>query len=431
MSTSISRKAFTTRYFRVSGRPATPKLFSAGSLGQRMGFLSGPITFECFRVSGSPPAQFGPQHVEILERFAISQTVTSSTEQAAVGFLAGGHLLDLDFDLEKNLIGDALHCAVRIDTNPIPAAVRKAWLEMELAAVAADNPSGRPTKVQRQEAKEAVAARCEEEAGSGRFRRMQQFPLLWDARNGLLFFGGSSATASELCCDLFNRAFDLELERLTAGRRASEWAVVAKRRKALEEVVPSVFRGTAAAAEIAWHNHEAGNFDFLGNEFLLWLWWYWETQSDSLTLPDDSEVTGMFARTLSLQCPRDESGKETITAEAPVRLPEAAQAIHSGKLPRKAGLVLVRHGRQYSLVLQAETFSVSGAKIQAAENEEASEGRGAVEDRIESVRGLHETLDLLFHAFLERRIGKTWSDDLEKMRHWLKTDATKTRKPAA
>ena len=53
------------------------------ALGQRMGFLSGPITFECFRISGSPPDHFGPQHVEILERFAISQTVTSSTEQAA------------------------------------------------------------------------------------------------------------------------------------------------------------------------------------------------------------------------------------------------------------------------------------------------------------------------------------------------------------
>jgi hypothetical protein len=395
-----------------------------------MGFLSGPITFECFRISGSPPDHFGLQHVEILERFAIGQTVASSTEQAAVGFLAGGHLLDLDFNLEKNVIGDALHCAVRIDTNPIPAAVRKAWLQMELAAVTSDNPSGRPTKAQRQEAKETVAARCEEEAQSGRFRRMQQFPVLWDARNGLLYFGGSSATASELCCDLFSRAFDFELRRLTAGRRASEWAAAAKRRKALEEVVPSAFRGSGAA-EIAWHNHEAGNFDFLGNEFLLWLWWYWETQSDTLTLPDDSEVTGMLARTLSMQCPLDESGKETIIAEAPVRLPEAAQAIRSGKLPRKSGLVLVRHGEQYDLVLQAETFSVSGAKIRAAETEETVEGHGILEDRIESFRGFQETLDLLFRAFCERRIGKNWSGELEKMRRWLKTDASKTRKPVA
>ena len=393
-----------------------------------MGFLSGPITFECFRIGGSPPQRFGPAEIKILERFAISQAVTTSTEQAGVGFLAGGHLLDLDFGLEKNVIGDVLHCAARIDSNPIPAAVRKAWLQMELAAIAPDTPSGRPTKAQRQEAKDAVAARCEEEAQSGRFRRMQQFPMLWDARDGLLFFGGSSATASDLCCNLLERAFDLELGRLTAGRRAQEWAAAAKRRKALDEISPSAFRGSGEGSEIAWHSQEADNFDFLGNEFLLWLWWYWETQGDTLTLPDDSEVTGMLARTLTLQCPRAESGKETITAEMPVRLPEAAQAIRSGKLPRKSGLVLVRNGEQYDLVLQAETFSVSGAKIQTTEaDEDTDQGRGMVEDRIESFRALHETLDLLFQAFCQRRIGKEWSGELEKMRRWLKADPSKKK----
>ena len=215
------------------------------------------------------------------------------------------------------MIGDALHCAVRIDTSQIPAAVRKAWLQMELAALTADNPSGRPTKAQRQEAKEAVEARCEEEAQSGRFRRMQQFPVLWDARKSLLYFGGTSAAAADHCVALFEQAFDLELGRYTAGRRAQEWAEEAKRRKALEGIVPSAFHGSASQADVAWWNNEAGNFDFLGNEFLLWLWWRWETQSDTIALPDDSEVTGMLARTLSLQCPRGDSGKETITAEAP------------------------------------------------------------------------------------------------------------------
>ena len=391
-----------------------------------MGFLSGTVTLDCFRVGGSQSGQFGPQHVDVLERFAIGQIETASIEEATVGFLAGEHLFDGEFGLEKNVIGDALHCAVRIDTNPIPAAVRKAWLQMELAALTIDTPSGRPTKVQRQEAKEAVEARCEEEAHSGRFRRMQQFPVLWDARSEVLCFGATSSSAVEQGVDLFTRAFELELEHLTAGRRAQQWAVQAKRRKALDEIVPSEFFANAARAEIAWWNNEAGNFDFLGNEFLLWLWWRWETQSDTIALPDGSEVTGMLARTLSLQCPRGESGKETITSEAPVRLPEAAQAIRSGKLPRKSGMVLVRHGVQYDLVLQAETFTISGAKIHT---DDTSEGRGVLEDRIESLRGLTETVDLLFHTFCEQRIGKNWSGELEQIRRWLKTDVAKTRKP--
>ncbi|MEN6458386.1 MAG: hypothetical protein ABFC63_05600 [Thermoguttaceae bacterium] len=392
-----------------------------------MGFLSGSITSECFRIGGEQPRQFGSDHIKTLKRFAIGQMETASPEQADVGFLAGGHLFDLDFDLEKNVIGDSLHFGVRIDTNQIPAAVRKAWLQMELAALMADNPDGRPTKLQRQEAKEAVAARCEEEASRGSSRRMQQFPVLWDARQGILFFGGTSVTAGEQCRDLCARAFDLELGRLTAGHRAQEWATEAKRHKALEDVAPSAFQPGDARTDIAWWNNEPGNLDFLGNEFLLWLWWRWETQSDTIALPDHSEVIGMFARTLSLQCPRDESGKETITAESPVRLPEAAQAIRTGKLPRKAGLTLVRHGEQYELTLQAETFTISGARIQTDDADEGEEGQGILESRIESVRGLHETVALLFRAFCERRIGKHWTGELEQIHRWLKTDASKRK----
>ncbi|MCE5268605.1 MAG: hypothetical protein LLG00_12035, partial [Planctomycetaceae bacterium] len=387
-----------------------------------MGFLSGSVTMDSFRIDGEQPRQFGTEHIKTLERFSIDQAQTLSPDQPDVGFIAGGHLFDIDFDQEKNVIGETLHCGVRIDTNQIPAAVRKAWLQIELAALTADNPSGRPTKVQRQEAKEAVEARCQDEAKNGSYRRMQQFPVLWDASQTILFFGGSSATAAEACCDLYARAFELELARLTAGRRAQEWAAENKRRKALDEVTPASFRLGYDHADIAWWNNESGNFDFLGNEFLLWLWWRWETQSDTIALPDDSEVTGMFARTLSLQCPLDESGKETISAESPVRLPEAAQAIRTGKLPRKAGLTLVRQGEQYELTLQAETFTISGARIRTEDTEDSADGQGFLEQRLESVRGLHETVDLLFRAFCERRVGKDWTADLDHIRHWLKKD---------
>ena len=69
----------------------------------------------------------------------------------------------------------------------------------------------------------------------------------------------------------------------------------------------------------------------------------------------------MLAKTLTLDCPRGETGRDSLTDDAPTRLPEAFRALQSGKLPRKAGLILVRHGAQYELTLQAETLAVSGA----------------------------------------------------------------------
>ena len=68
----------------------------------------------------------------------------------------------------------------------------------------------------------------------------------------------------------------------------------------------------------------------------------------------------MLARTLTLECPRGQTGSESITSDGPTRLPEARRAIQAGKLPRKAGLTLVRHEQQYELTLQAETLAVGG-----------------------------------------------------------------------
>jgi hypothetical protein len=124
----------------------------------------------------------------------------------------------------------------------------------------------------------------------------------------------------------------------------------------------------------------------------------------------------MMARNLTLECPRGQTGRESITSDAPGRLPEARSAIQAGKLPRKAGLTLVRQDRQYELTLVAETLAVVGAKLPAPE---AQEERARLEERVGLVRHLVETLDLLYDAFGRLRLSETWSKDLVKIRKWL------------
>ncbi|HEV3237707.1 MAG TPA: hypothetical protein VGZ25_12005, partial [Gemmataceae bacterium] len=156
--------------------------------------------------------------------------------------------------------------------------------------------------------------------------------------------------------------------------------------------------------------------DFLGNEFLLWLWYVLDEESDTIRLADDSEVAVMLARTLVLECPRGQTGKETITADAPARLPEAHRAIQAGKLPRKVGLTLVRHDRQYELTLHAESLAVTSAALPAPEGEEE---RPRLEERISLLRHLVETLDLLYDAFGRHRTGAGWSRQLASIKKWL------------
>lgn len=385
-----------------------------------MGFLSGRMTFERFEVQGEAPRQFDQEHIQLLEKYAIGQIETSTVEAPSVGFLAGKHLFDLKFDLEKNVIVDALHASIRIDTSRIPGPLKKAWLEMELATLAAESPNGKVTRAQKQEAKEAVQARCEEEIRAGNFRRMQQVPFLWHAGLGIVFCGSTNPGAQEQLRGLFEMAFGLELKRVTAGNLAEQTAVENQWTKAMGKLSPSAFSPAEATEHVAWLTENPDSVDYLGNEFLLWIWWWLETQSESISLPDETSVTGMLNRTLALECPRGESGRETITADAPTGLPEALQAVRTGKLPRKMGMTLVREGEQYDFVIQAESLSLAGAAIVSDGNDR---GRGALEERVAAIGRLSDTVDLLYAAFLERRLGRKWNAELSQIQTWLTADS--------
>src|SRR5207244_420665 len=94
-------------------------------------------------------------------------------------------------------------------------------------------------------------------------------------------------------------------------------------------------------------------------------------------------------------------------------------AIQAGKLPRKAGLTLVRHDHQYELTLHAETLAITGAKLPPAE---ADDERAQLEERVTLLRHLLETLDLLYDAFGHRRCGPEWPRELARLQKWLQRE---------
>src|SRR5262249_42536223 len=133
------------------------------------------------------------------------------TDGVAIGWAGGDHVLDLGFDLGKNIINDALHLAIRVDTDKIPGSLLPAYTKIETDARAQLNPSGYPTKAQRQEAKEAARIRAEAEAADGRFRRLAHYPVLWDGQNNVLYAGSASNTVLERLQSLFRETFDRTL----------------------------------------------------------------------------------------------------------------------------------------------------------------------------------------------------------------------------
>jgi hypothetical protein len=383
-----------------------------------MGFFSGRVTFARYRVKGRNPRQFGPEHLQRLQAHAIGTAKSVPADGVEVGWTAGGHVLDTSFDLAKNVVNDTLHFCLRVDSLKLPADLLRAYAQVELEALAAGNPSGIPSSRQKREARESARLRLEEEARDGRFLRRKTYPLLWDAQSGELLVGTTSAAAVDRLHTLFEGTFGHGFEPLTAGRQAFRLAEPRQQTRGVDDAVLSSFVAGSSPSEVAWVPDENSR-DFLGNEFFLWLWFELDGDSDTIALPDGSEVAVLLTRTLVLECPRGQTGRETISSDGPTRLPEARRAVQAGKLPRKLGLVLSRHDHQYELTLQAETLAVTGCKLPAPE---AVEERARLEERVTQLRDLVETLDLLYDAFGRKRASDDWPKELARMQKWLARD---------
>lgn len=378
-----------------------------------MGFLKGSVSFTRFAVRGPRPT-LDETALSVLAAHAAGRSRVPSGDGVECGWVAGTHVLDTDFDWGKNVLDGCLLFGFRADTNKPPADVLRAYYEIDLKALAADNPSGFPSARQKREARESARDRLEGEAKDGRYVKRKVVECLYDPA-GELLFGSTAATHVTRFHALFHQTFGLTLETVTAGRLASMLAEAAGTTRELDGAGPAPFVPGVSPADVAWVP-DAASRDFLGNEFLLWLWFQCDEGSATIGLADGSEATAFFARSLTLDCPRGLTGAEAFRHEGPTRMPEALRGLQGGKLPRKAGLTLVRHDAQASGTLLAEALGWSAVKLPPPEEESDAARRSA---RLEQVREFVRTGDLLFGAFLAERLGPEWPRTVQRVGRWL------------
>lgn len=388
-----------------------------------MGFFSGRVTFLRFKVKGKAPRLFAEEHLDRLADRAAGRQKIASADGIESGWSAGEHILDTEFQLDKNIINDTLHFELRIDTDKLPSDLLRAYTAVELKALSKKNPSGFPSGRQKKEAREYARERLEAEAKDGRYKKRKCTPILWDRLSNEILFGATSLAQVDRFCSLFEQTFGHALECITAGPRAYHLAELHQRTRNVDDSHPSNFVPGSTPEDLAWIADETSR-DFLGNEFLLWLWYQTDMHADTFKLSDDSEATIMLARSLTLECPRGQTGHETISSEGPTRLPESRRAIQSGKLPRKVGFTLVRHDQQYEFTLHAETLAVASAKMPALP-EDITDARAKLDERATQIRNLVESLDLLYDVFGRKRFSTEWADELAGMQKWLKREERK------
>jgi hypothetical protein len=254
---------------------------------------------------------------------------------------------------------------------------------------------------------------------SGKYRRSKLAPILWDVPHGVIYSPASGANGEKLI-ELFERGLGIELEAVTSGTLARRLLEKRSRKRDLEDVRPTRFVSAEAASsamfDYPWLPRGEGGKNFLGNEFLLWLWHEADHHAGVIEWEGDS-ATVLIDRVLDLDCALGESGRVQLKGDGPARMPEAKAALRTGKLPRRMGLVLHANQQQFRLTLSAESLAVAGAVL--PDVAEADSPRMVFEERIAMLRDLAGALDNMFDAFLRVRCSSAWQGQTSAIRRWI------------
>ena len=411
-----------------------------------MSFRSGSIScVRCAVASGPAPQSLDDALFEALQANRIRPESAGQGTDTASGWIAGRHLLDLWFGYEANAFGGCLLASMRTDTAKVPAGLLRAYRALALdeaagiggrsraAANAGGAGAGEPrrvTRADRLDAKDRADRRGQEELSQGLWRRIAERPVLWDLALGTIWSPVGSDAAFEQLNTLVDATFGCRIERQTAGRLAASILGARGRSRDFDDLLPSAFvpppqavatdedgapRTIGANPDVPWATiHPA---DWLGNEFLLWLWWASERQ-EGMVDTEDGEVAFVLERSLDLSCAWGVSGESTVRGDAPTRTPEAARALLSGKWPRKVGMTLSAQGRAYRFALQADRMECAGIALPKPEEPPSSE-RVAIEQRIDSFLTFDRAMVSLYAAFLTQRTADSWAAQRDAMRTWM------------
>jgi len=387
---------------------------------QRMGFASGSVSFKRFAVLGDAPASVDQNMLDALSANALRPSEVGVPEEAEYGWSGGRHILDANFSFDNNVYADALLLGLRVDSNKVPGDLKKAYQLMEEEAAASTNPSGFISKNQKKDVKDIVRRRVDDELRDGRHRRSKLVPILWDLPSQTLYTPAAGKN-QELLLEIFERTFGLSLLPLSAGSIAMRQLEPRGKRRDYEDLRPTRFvpgpEGDGQFPEYPWVAKGPEPKDFLGNEFLLWLWNEADHKGGVVALEGGGDASVLIDRSLDLDCAYGISGRDSLRAEGPTRMPEARDALRSGKLPRKAGFVYESAGLQFSFTLNAETFAFGTVKL--PEVEDAENPRVVFEERIGMLRDLCRSFDALFGTFLKRRASSTWDTETTNLRRWI------------
>lgn len=154
--------------------------------------------------------------------------------------------------------------------------------------------------------------------------------------------------------------------------------------------------------------------EFLGTEFLTWLWARSQMEQGPIELGDEDPVEVEFEKTMTFEAHYGEATVQSLKGEAPGAAAEARAAVLEGKTVKRAKIKLVQSEMEWTFTLRGDTFDFGAISIPAPKGLPFEEGVGL---RLEAVDRLFALMDRLFESFLKLRLDEEqWKAELAGIR---------------
>lgn len=167
-------------------------------------------------------------------------------------------------------------------------------------------------------------------------------------------------------------------------------------------------------------------FDFLGKEFLTWLWFAVETQSDTLRRIDPRMASLEIGNRLVLQNKNQQSTETVAIRGDSAGMEEGVLALRKGALVAEMNLVYRSGDEDWHFSLKGETLDPTSVKVPQTGRVETSEDiEGAAIEKYQLYRRVVDLVGALFTYFLEQRLDPRWqSAELPAFQAWINAKET-------
>jgi hypothetical protein len=160
--------------------------------------------------------------------------------------------------------------------------------------------------------------------------------------------------------------------------------------------------------------------EFLGREFLVWLWFRSETREGMFDLGEEGTAELRIDRRIVLQGEGDEGAeKVTCTGENP-HLREARFALTEHKEITEAMIRLVLGDNEWSFILDSVWMNFKSFKTPKVFQDKGEDPEGIFYEKMFLINQAVSAIETIYSQFINMRVSPDWeSRELPALRKWI------------